>query len=73
MLPAEKSCAGRFGAVMIRRMNRAVRLGDSAAEIPRDVYRRVADDGIIQRFAARRDGQNLAKTIRVMMNGTNEP
>ena len=66
MLSAKQSCAGRFDAVTIRRMNRAVRLGDS-------VYQRAADDGIIQRFAARRDGQNLAKTIRVMMNGTNEP
>lgn len=45
---------------------RAVRRGDS-------VHQRVADDGIIQRFAARQDGQNLAKTIRVMMNGKNEP
>ena len=69
MLSAKKSCAGRFGAVT----DRAVQRGDSAAEIPRDVYRRVAEDGIIQQFAARRDGQNLAKTIRVMMNGKNEP
>ena len=66
MLSAKKSCAGRFGAVTIRRMNWAVRLGDS-------VYQRVAEDGIIQRFAARQDGQNLAKTIWVMMNGKNEP
>ena len=66
MLSAKKSCAGRFGAVTIRRMNRAVRLEDS-------VHQRVAEDGIIQRFAARQDGQNLARTVRVMMNGTNEP
>ena len=41
------------------RMNRAVRLGDSAAEIPHDVHQRVVDDGIIQRFAARRVGAEL--------------
>lgn len=38
------------------RMNRAVRQGDSAAEIPHDVHQRVVDDGIIQRFAVRRVG-----------------
>ncbi len=41
------------------RMNRAVRLGDSAAEIPHDVHQQIVDDGIIQRFAARRVGAEL--------------
>jgi len=40
-------------------MNRAVRLGDSAAEIPHDVHQQIVDDGIIQRFAARRVGAEL--------------